>query len=150
MLWTSVKHEGWGPGPDFRELHNKAGRWGLNISSSLRTRLLSIFRMVVIQIILNLSKFTSRRNWAPTGLHYPQIVTSSMGYLRQNNNPFNDIEELQHHTLELWDKCAINLNFVESLLVVALKESDSIKVVRIVNIKLSLMEWFFYNLVILI
>ena len=109
MLWISVKYEGSGPGADVRELYNKAGSWGLNISSSLRTRLLSIFRMVVLQIILKLSKFTSRRSWTPTGLHDPQIVTPSMGYLRQNNNPFNDVEELEHHTLELWDKCASNL-----------------------------------------
>ena len=103
------------PGSNFFRgviIYGCTGRWGLNISSSLRTRVLSIFRMVVIQIILNLSKFTSRRNWAPTGLPYPQIVTPSMGYLRQNNNPFNDIEELEHHTLELWDKCAINLKII--------------------------------------
>ena len=42
--------------------------------------------------------------------HYPLIVTASMVYL--GRNPFNDLEELEHRTLEVWDKCASNLKIV--------------------------------------
>ena len=104
----------WGPGTEAegREPYNRARGWGLNKSNSLRIRLLSLFRMVVLQIMLKSFKFTSKRNWTPTWLHYPLTVLPSIVYLGWNCNPFNDLEELEHRTLEAWGKCASNLKII--------------------------------------